>query len=151
MDTQPSLELSGLFFVEQQMNGKTYLRMTSRAPTPTLISNLSMYNPLNVTIGSAHWTHVHDMIARDTQFPAFRDAALQCMHENRLLCNKEPSAVGVEQYKNLFNKVRREVAENEEAILGLVSSIASSVISAPMRQIEHAYVYNIMGPWANAA
>ena len=151
MNTQPSLELSGLFFVEQQMNGKTYLRMTSRAPTPTLISNLSMYNPLNVTIGSAHWTHVHDMIARDTQFPAFRDAALQCMHENRLLWEKEPSVVGVQRYKRLFDNVRQRVAENEEAILGLVSSIASSVISAPMRQIEHAYVYNIMGPWANAA
>lgn len=151
LETQPNLELSGLIFVEQQMNGETYLRMSSRGPIPTLISNLSLYHPLNVTIGSAHWTHVRDMIAQDTQFPAFRDAALQCMHENRLLWKKEPSAVGVERYTRLFDNVRQKVAENEEAILGLVSSIASSVISAPMRQIQNAYVYNIMGLWANAA
>ena len=151
LKTQPNLELSGLIFVEQQMNGETYLRMFSQGPTPTLISSLSLYHPLNVTIGSAHWTHVRDMIAQDTQFPAFRDAALQCMHENRLLWKKEPSAVGVERYTRLFDNVRQKVAENEEAILGLVSSIASSVISAPMRQIENAYAYNIMGPWANAA
>ena len=155
LHTRQDLESSDLFSVERNLNGEMYLRITSlptgQPPKQTLIGNLSLYHPLNVTIDSAHWTHLRDVIAHDPQFPAFRNAALQCMHENRLLWYQQPSQVGVERYKNLFEHVQREVAMNEEAILGFVTRIASSLISAPMRQVEHNFLYNIMGAFAHAA
>ena len=45
--------------------------------------------------------------------------------------------MGIQQHKYLFNSVRQEVQKDEDAILGYVSSIVSSMIAAPMRQFEN--------------
>ena len=149
-DNRPDLELPDFFFVARAASGETYLGLTSPVPGQpgSRFSNLSLYHPLDVTIDSAHWRHLREMIDQARQFPEFRTAALLCMDENRLYLQNKAGSIGVQQQKYLFGNVKKAVAKDEDAILGFISSIALPLIVAPMRQLENVFLLNIMGPAA---
>ena len=152
-DNRPDLELPDVFFVARQASGETYLGLTSPVPGQpgSRFSSLSLYQPLDVTIDSAHWKNLREMIDQAMQFSEFRSAALLCMDQNRSFLQKKLGRMGVERQKFLFGDVQRAVAKDEDAILSFISSIALPLIAAPMRQLENVFLFNVVGPAAATA
>lgn len=146
-DNRPDLELSNVFFVARAADGETYLGLTSPVPGQpgSRFSNLSLYHPLDVTIDSAHWRHLREMINQAIQFPEFRTAALLCMDENRLYLQNKAGSIGVQQQKYLFGNVKKAMAKDEDAILNFIASIAFPLIVTPMQHLERDLLWNIMG------
>ena len=79
------LELRGFFFVSGHTSGETHLYIQGQLPgQPGVpLSSLSLHRPLDVTIDSADWKLLRDMINQATKISEFRRAALRCMDENR--------------------------------------------------------------------